>query len=233
MVSLFAFYSPMEGLSRGNHMFNHVQQDCCEATRPTVSNRTSRFLSLTAAIVLIAQSTGCVSSPGGPLDSSINGYRNHVWANRAFNLRYGNCDHEYSDHFKQGFIDGYCDVCDGGDGYVPAVPPEDYWSYQYQSAQGAKCVNAWFKSYPLGVKAAREDGAGDFQKVYISKMIKSAIVQEKADHVLPDDVPVVAPEKDVARKLPPNPFGYEPDFDAVTVDQNNSVNPNTDPTFRK
>lgn len=165
-------------------------------------------------------------------DETIGGYRNHVWANRAYNLRYGNCDREYSDHFKQGFIDGYSDVCDGGDGYVPAVPPEDYWKYQYQCAEGAKCVNAWFKAYPAGVKAAREDGSGAFQKVYISKMIKSAIVQDKADHVLPDDVPVVAPEKDVARKLPPNPFGYNPGASRNTVDQRNIIPYNNDPTFR-
>jgi hypothetical protein len=124
----------------------------------------------------------------------MGGYRNHVWARRAYNLRYGNCDRQYPEHFKQGFVDGYSDVCNGGDGYVPAVPPEKYWSFKYQSPEGAKCVNTWFKAYPLGVKAAREDSAGAFQKVYISKMIQSALVQENADHILPDDVPVVAAE---------------------------------------
>jgi hypothetical protein len=165
-------------------------------------------------LALIVPLTGCVSG-GGYLDGHISNYRNHVWGNRAYNLRYGNCDRDYPEHFKRGFIDGYTDVCNGGDGYVPAVPPEDYWSHQYQSQEGANCVNTWFKSYPLGAKAAREDGAGAFQKVYISKMVRSAIVQDRADHVLPDDVPVVTPEKEVAKKLPAGPSPtIDQDFEA-------------------
>jgi len=174
--------------------------------------RLSKAISAFAIIVMSIQSVGCVSQPGGMLEGPINGYRNHVWANRAYNLRYSDCDRDFPEHFKQGFIDGYQDVCDGGDGYVPAVPPNDYWSFQYQSPEGAKCVNTWFKAYPLGVKAAREDGSGSFHEVYTSKMIQSAIVQEKADHVLPDDVPVVTPELD-NEQAPVNPFAADPNFE--------------------
>jgi hypothetical protein len=56
-------------------------------------------------------------------------------------------------------------------------------------------VNAWFTGYPLGAAAAKQNNAGSFRNVYISKMIKSAVVQENAQHVLPDDVPVVAPDR--------------------------------------
>lgn len=164
---------------------------------------------------LLAQGVGCVNGPGGEIfNDQMGTYRNHVWARRAYNLRYGDCERDYPDHFRQGFIDGYCATCDGGDGYVPAVPPEEYWGHQYQSPEGAKCVNTWFKSYPLGVKAAREDGAGAFQKVYISKMVQSAIVQDKANHVLPDDVPVVTPEKQPSAKLPVNRFAKDPRFNS-------------------
>ncbi len=157
------------------------------------SGRLLNFLPKLAVACLILQSTGCMTGPYGAfMDEQMGGYRNHVWARRAYNLRYGNCDRDYPDHFRQGFVDGYSDVCNGSDGYVPAVPPEKYWSVKYQSPEGAKCVNTWFKAYPLGVKAAREDSAGAFHSVYISKMIQSALVQDKADHVLPDDVPVVA-----------------------------------------
>lgn len=176
--------------------------------------RFSKAFSALAIILFTIQSVGCVSQPGGMLEGPINGYRNHVWANRAYNLRYSNCDRDFPEHFKQGFIDGYNDVCNGGDGYVPAVPPNDYWSFQYQSPEGAKCVNTWFKAYPLGVKAAREDGSGSFHEVYTSKMIQSAIVQEKADHVLPDDVPVVTPEQDDAQASAV-PYGTDPSFDAT------------------
>lgn len=181
------------------------------------NRRPVRIFMTCAAIFMLAQSTGCVTGPGADVfDGPLNGYRNHVWANRAYNLRFGDCDRDFPTHFKQGFCDGYAAVCDGGDGYVPAVPPEQYWSYQYQSPQGAKCVNTWFKAYPLGVKAAREDGAGSFHKVYISKMVQSAIVQDKADHVLPDDVPVVTPEKDVVQESNSRPVN-DPSLDAASL----------------
>ena len=172
--------------------------------------------------------SGCLTGPGSIFDEQVGDFRNHVWANRAYNLRYGNCDRQFPEHFKQGFVDGYCAVCDGGDGYVPAVPPESYWSTQYQSPEGAKCVNTWFRSYPLGVKAARQDGAGEFQKVYISKMVQSALVQDKANHVLPDDVPVVSPEKDVTESLPGSPYATDPNIDVsnIPIRNANSIYPN-------
>ena len=189
--------------------------DRLEKRKPNISLLTTASTALVVSFVTLF--SGCLSGPGSLFDEQVGGFRNHVWANRAYNLRYGNCDRQFPEHFKQGFVDGYCSVCDGGDGYVPAVPPEDYWSTQFQSPEGAKCVNTWFRSYPLGVKAAREDGAGAFQKVYISKMVQSAVVQDKADHVLPDDVPVVSPAKDVTESLPGSPYATDPSTDVFNV----------------
>ena len=197
-------------------------------------NTLTRMAKFCAIVAVLTPFVGCLAARN-TFDEPLHGYRNHVWANRAFNLRYGNRDVDFEDHFKQGFVDGYCDVCNGGDGYVPAVPPKDYWSYQYQSPEGAKCVNTWFKAYPLGVKAAREDGSGSFQKVYISKMIQSAIVQEKANHVLPDDVPVVSNESNgtteiqVPASLPggPVPINGPVSYPAT------SPRPINDPMFSK
>lgn len=222
-------------------MFNDVNdrsaQISVKSTRriPTQRSASRRFvrsiLILAFSSVVLLQSVGCVTGPGAALfDEPLGGYRNHVWANRAYNLRYRDCDRQFESHFKQGFCDGYTDVSNGGDGYVPAVPPEEYWSYQYQSSEGAKCVNTWFKAYPLGVKAAREDGAGNFQKVYISKMIQSAITQEKADHVLPDDVPVVTPEKDIEQ--PPVTTGNDPNFNAANLYNRSATARNLGPNYR-
>jgi len=147
------------------------------------------------AALLVIPSSGCASGLRIPRlglgDALLEKYRDNVWAKRAFNLRYANCDIPYADHFENGFVAGYCQKCNGGDGYVPPLPPDQYRGYEFQSADGAQCVKAWFDGFPAGVAAAKKDRAGDFHDIYTSKMVNSAIVQETAKHVLPDDVPVL------------------------------------------
>jgi hypothetical protein len=135
---------------------------------------------------------------GGFMNDRVTGFRNHTWAQRSFNLRYADCDRPHNDHFKKGFVSGYQAICDGGDGYIPALPPEEYWGYQYQCAEGAQCVNAWFKGYPAGVAAAKQDGAGAFHDMYTSKMIQSAVEQDKAVKKVPSEIPVVKTAAHVA-----------------------------------
>ena len=149
-------------------------------------------------MLIVCQSVGCRTwraSYQQFSDAVIVGYRDEVWARRAFNLRFGNCQRDYADHFENGFVAGYTDVCQGGDGYVPALPPEDYRSFEYQSADGSRCVNSWFEGYPAGVAAARKDKSGSYHNVMISRLIDSAIKQDKNKAVLPADVPVVAASK--------------------------------------
>ncbi len=146
------------------------------------------------AVVTLAQS-GCSSSFRN-LTNDLNNnllieYRDAIWSRRAYNLRYGNCDRPFSNHYRDGFCAGYMDVCNGGDGYVPALPPSEYRGYEYQSAEGAKCVNTWFEGYPAGVAAAKQDKTGDFKDMFISKMINSAVTQDNAKHQLPGDVPII------------------------------------------
>lgn len=152
------------------------------------------ILTLFAALLVIP-SSGCASGLRIPRlglgDALMEKYRDNVWAKRAFNLRYANCDIPYPEHFENGFVAGYCQKCNGGDGYVPALPPDQYRGYEFQSADGAQCVKAWFDGFPAGVAAAKKDRAGDFHDIYTSKMVNSALVQDNAKHVLPDDVPVL------------------------------------------
>ncbi|MDA8564227.1 hypothetical protein N9L06_07240 [Mariniblastus sp.] len=148
------------------------------------------------AAVSMAQS-GCSSSFRNLANEMNNNilveYRDAVWSRRAYNLRYGNCDRPFSNHYRDGFCAGYNDVCNGGDGYVPALPPPEYRGLEYQSAEGAKCVNTWFEGYPSGVAAAKQDKTGDYKDMFISKMINSAVTQDKAKHQLPGDVPIIKP----------------------------------------
>lgn len=146
-------------------------------------------------------------------------YRDEVWARRAYNLRFASCERPYEKHFQQGFIDGYCSVCNGEDGYVPALPPEEYWGYEYQSADGSQCVNSWFKGFPLGAAAARRDGAGSFRDVYISKMANSAIEREQKD---PPGISTAEPTPSAPSTPPPSP-GVRPELRIDTPDQPASV----------
>ena len=156
---------------------------------------------LCAAALLLALAftsliqTGCTRPIRrlGVLDELAIAYRDRVWAQRAFNLRFANCNREYADHFKNGFCAGYTDVSGGGDGYLPALPPEEYRSYEYQCAEGSKCVDSWFDGYPAGVAAAREDKAGNYSDVHVSRLIERAVTQQNAPNVLPSDVPVTRP----------------------------------------
>ena len=152
-------------------------------------------LGLSALAAITATQTGCSSRIRGLgrelTDNLLVEYRDAVWSRRAYNLRYGNCDRPYGNHYRDGFCAGYMDVCNGGDGYVPALPPSEYRGYEYQCAEGAKCVNTWFEGYPAGVAAAKQDRSGDFKDMFISRMVNSAVVQDKAKHMLPGDVPIV------------------------------------------
>ena len=108
-------------------------------------------------------------------EKAFEGYRDFVWAQRAYNLRFGNCQMNNCEDFKQGFIEGYCEMCEGGKGHTPVLPPQEYWSERYQSSQGKLSVESWFRGYPEGVRAAKQDGASRHRNIYISKEMQSAI----------------------------------------------------------
>jgi len=183
------------------------------------------------AALLVLPSSGCASGLRIPRlgisDVLLEKYRDNVWARRAFNLRYANCDIPYPEHFENGFVAGYCQKCNGGDGYVPALPPDQYRGYEFQSADGAQCVKAWFDGFPAGVAAAKKDRAGDFHDIYTSKMVNAAITQSKAKHVLPDDVPVLKGSAKQAQlqaskyAAPPSPVYRQAKLSPL---QNNPVN---------
>ena len=83
---------------------------------------------------------------------------------------------------------------------MPALPPQDYRAAEYQSTDGAKCVNSWFEGYPAGVAAARKDRSGTYHDVLISRMIDSAVTQSKTTPVLPGDVRVASNNKAIGGK---------------------------------
>ncbi len=160
-----------------------------------------RFLSkgwIFALALFVVVQTGCsifTSNPGRTrlVDEMFVHYRDVVWARRAYNLEYGTSCRPFADHFQRGYVAGYCSVCRGGDGYVPATPSKDYLNYEYQSEEGAACVNAWFDGYPLGAQAAKNRNMDKYSNIYISRLMEQAIEQSESDPKLPSDVPVVSP----------------------------------------
>ena len=168
---------------------------------------TSQWLVRLAVIALIgitATQSGCNVLRSFDQTAALT-FRDLVWSKRAFNLRFGNCNRPYAEHFENGFIEGYSNVCQGGDGYTPALPPDTYRGYEFQSADGSKCVEAWYQGYPAGVAAARKDNSGSYHDLAVSRLIEAAIKQEETKPKLTGKVPVVPGQK-VANEGQPLPL---------------------------
>ena len=157
--------------------------------KPFFAKAIRMWICLLAAVTVVA-STGCSTIRLLDEQAALT-YRDFVWAQRAYNLRYGRCDRPYAEHFRNGFCAGYANISNGGDGYVPALPPDSYRSFEFQSADGSKCVNAWFEGYPAGVAAAKQDKTGTYHDVMISRMIDRAVKQDSTKAKLPGQVSVV------------------------------------------
>lgn len=99
-------------------------------------------------------------------DEFLIGYRNRAMAEDAWHhAKRQFRNHHRCKDLKTGFIAGYMEVADGGDGCTPTICPPDYWGWQYQSPHGKQCVNAWFEGFPYGVKAAEQDGVGHWSYI--------------------------------------------------------------------
>jgi hypothetical protein len=125
---------------------------------------------------LISISCGCTTVnsslqsvfSGGCLSDAIEAHRNRTCALKAWFRREHNfCDEAYLRDFKAGFIAGYIAIAEGKPGCPPNVPPKEYWSWAYQSADGQARMAAWFRGYPYGVQAARDDGVTGWNHVQI------------------------------------------------------------------
>jgi hypothetical protein len=131
--------------------------------------------------VLVAAGGGCSMLQGvrdyaqynDDTDSFVVGWRNYVWANKAWHARkaYYAGEAQLND-FGEGFRAGYRDVAFGGNGCPPALPPRGYWSWKYQSPEGQAKMAAWFSGYPHGARAAEEECAGNWRRIAMSHVIE-------------------------------------------------------------
>lgn len=104
--------------------------------------------------------------------------RNRSFSAKAWHCRKHHfCDRKYIKDFCAGFRTGYEDVANGADGCTPAFPPKEYWSWEFQSAEGAQRTSAWYAGYPHGVRAAEEDGVANWTQLPMSVEMQSQYQQ--------------------------------------------------------
>jgi hypothetical protein len=105
---------------------------------------------------------------GGCLSEAIEAHRNRTCALKAWFRREHNfCDEANLRDFRSGFIAGYVAIAEGKPGCAPNVPPNEYWGWAYQSADGQSRMAAWFRGYPYGVQAARDDGVTGWNHIQL------------------------------------------------------------------
>ncbi len=160
---------------QASQRYHQVSSECLPVRRlPTLRFGRSSLIALTVALSMASLMTGCTSVnsslssifASGCLSDAIELHRNRTCALKAWFRREHNfCDQPYLRDFKQGFIDGYVAIAEGKPGCPPTVPPKQYWSWAYQTAEGQAQMAAWYAGYPYGVQAAKDDGLNNFNHV--------------------------------------------------------------------
>ena len=115
--------------------------------RPTFQTNALGRRMLTAATLMVILSgfTGCMTVHNGWKAMTSNGTWNDtvvVLRNRSFSAKAWHrrkhhfCNERFNKDFCAGFRAGYEDAANGADGCTPAFPPKEYWSWEFQSAEG-------------------------------------------------------------------------------------------------
>lgn len=72
---------------------------------------------------------------------------------------------EFGSDYGNGFKKGFYDASTGRGCKTPAIPPPCYWSAKYQSCEGQKCIQNWFRGYQVGAAAAEGEGFPSFHEI--------------------------------------------------------------------
>ncbi len=174
-----------------------------KTTRPSVlKTRIRALVAATATAAVLTGAPGCSLFSNAVreirkaecLDEFMLAHRNKVFAAKAW-YREQHCyrNRGQLSEFKAGFIQGYIDVANGSNGCIPAVAPSHYWGWKYQSPGGQSAINAWFAGYPMGVKAAEQDGVGHWGRAPVMLPSSSKPATETPQSTLmfaPDGSPI-------------------------------------------
>ena len=112
-------------------------------------------------LFIIVSSIGCVS-----FQDCEYRFAQNFRAHRAY---WSSCDDLFGTrmgrHYARGWKKGYADVLMGGDGQCPAVPPQCYWSFKFQSEAGAAAIDEWYQGYSQGAAEALASGRDQYHGV--------------------------------------------------------------------
>ena len=86
--------------------------------------------------------------------------------------------------FQFGYRSAFVDVALGGDGVVPAVPPEQYWTTCYRTAEGRKHAEDWFAGYAAGAAQATAHCRYQFNRVAASGATAFVLEDEEANGII-------------------------------------------------
>ncbi|MEM0924573.1 MAG: hypothetical protein AAGJ83_00915 [Planctomycetota bacterium] len=142
------------------------------------------------------------------LDEFMLAHRNRAFALKAW-YRERDCfrNKPHQNELKAGFIAGYMEIAEGGDGCSPCTAPSQYWGWRYQSPDGRSAIDAWFAGYPLGVKAAEMDGVGYWGNTHQGSTATPAKPASTESAELPEPVEPIEPPTPIygpdGRLLPP------------------------------
>jgi hypothetical protein len=126
-----------------------------------------------AALVLVVVSSGCTTCQQArrtllyePLDfgwkldraRSLRTYRS--WAADAWRIERTACpEAAASDHYAEGFRDGFVDyLYAGGDGAPPPIPPRKFWNMAWRGPTGQAAAQQWFAGFRRGAQVAQDGG---------------------------------------------------------------------------
>ncbi|MBI3861551.1 MAG: hypothetical protein HY290_06620 [Planctomycetia bacterium] len=119
-------------------------------------------------LLLLATFSGCISTKDC-IDRCLVDCRNRCYAEMAWlSCKSNYCDVDYKCDFGKGFKDGYVAVASGGGLCQPALPPREYWGYEYQNPDGQERQLAWFNGYSYGALYAEQEGISDWSRVVTS-----------------------------------------------------------------
>jgi hypothetical protein len=122
---------------------------------------------LLLCMIFFTAFTGCHSFRDHQ-DEKMISIRNRYRAHKAWKHVKKNCNNiKQPKDFGRGFKEGYRDVCMGGNGCPPALPPRRYRSIKHQNLKQRR----WFDGYEHGALAAEQAGITDMNYIATSNRV--------------------------------------------------------------